>query len=77
MLLFAAYADLLGRTSVDLELPAPATVADVIHHLRERVPGAGALPERPLAALDRMHALPSQLVPPGSELALLPPMAGG
>jgi len=77
VLFFAAYADLLGRGWVDLELPAPATVEDVIRHLRERVPGAGALPERPLTALDRVHALPGQLVQPGSELALLPPMAGG
>ncbi len=77
VLLFARYAELVGRSSVDLEVPAPATVADVIRHLRERVPGAGALPERPLAALDRVHALPGHPVGTGAELALLPPMAGG
>lgn len=77
VLLFARYAEMVGRSSVELDVPAPATVADVIRHLRERVPGAGALPERPLAALDRVHALPGEPVGTGAELALLPPMAGG
>lgn len=77
VLLFARYAELVGVPSVDLDVPAPATVADVIRHLRERVPGAGALPERPLAALDHVHVLPGQPVGSGAELALLPPMAGG
>jgi len=77
VLLFASYAELLGRTSLDLDVPAPATVADVVRHLREQVPGAAALPERPLAAVDRVHVLPGHPVGSGTELALLPPMAGG
>jgi len=77
VLLFATYADLVGRPSVDVELPGPATVADVVRHLRQSVPGASRLPERPLAAVNQVHAQPNQPVSNGAELALLPPMAGG
>lgn len=77
VLFFAAYAELVGCPSVDVEVPAPATVADVIRHLRANVPGAGRLPERPLAAIDQVHAHHDHPVASGAELALLPPMAGG
>lgn len=77
VLFFAAYEELVGRASVDVEVPAPATVADVIRHLRASVPGMSRLPERPMAALDQVHAHPDHPVRSGAELALLPPMAGG
>ena len=77
VLFFAAYAELVGRPSVELEVPASSTVADVIRHLRVSVPGASRLPERPMAAIDQVHAHLDHPVASGAELALLPPMAGG
>jgi molybdopterin converting factor small subunit len=75
--LFARYAELVGRDHATLELPAASTVADAVRALRERVPGAAVLPERPLVAVNRAHALPSRPLADGDELALLPPLAGG
>ena len=77
VLLFASYADRLGREELAVQLEAPATVADVIASLRRGQAEAEALPERPLTALNRVHVPGSSVVHDGDELALLPPMAGG
>jgi len=75
--LFARYAELVGREEVEVPLELPATVADVVRALRERVAGAGALPERPLAAVNLRHARLDAPVQPGDEVAFLPPFQGG
>ena len=77
ILLFATYADLAGRGSVELSVAPPATVADVLRQLRDLVPGAARIPERPLVALNQVHARLETPVSDGDELAVLPPMAGG
>jgi molybdopterin converting factor small subunit len=76
VLLFASYADRLGGESLDLALPAPVTIGDVVTRLRS-LPGGGELPVRPLCALNLMHAGPETTVLPGDEVAILPPLAGG
>ncbi len=77
VLLFATYADLAGRESVDLRIDAPATVGDLLRQLRTVLPGAQAIPERPLVAVNQVHARLESPVQDGDEVALLPPMAGG
>lgn len=74
---FARYAELVGRDEARLTLPLPATVADVVRHARAALPGAQALPERPLAAVNLQHARADTPVRPGDEVALLPPLSGG
>lgn len=77
VLLFATYAELAGKGLVELSLPAPATVRDVLRRLRASLPGAERLPEQPLAAVNRTHARLSTPVQSGDEVAFLPPLAGG
>ena len=76
VLLFASYADALGAPSLTLELPADATVADVLAEVARR-PGAGMLPASPLVAVNQRYAPASTRVRPGDEVALIPPVAGG
>jgi molybdopterin synthase catalytic subunit len=76
VLLFASYADALGRPSVELDLPDDATVADLVRHLRA-TPGAGRLPARPLVAIDQAYARPDQRLAGAIEIAVIPPVAGG
>jgi molybdopterin converting factor subunit 1 len=76
VLLFASYADALGAPSLTVDLPAGATVADVLTAVRAR-PGAGGLPPRPLVAVNQRYASPSSPVAAGDEVALIPPVAGG
>lgn len=77
VLLFATYAEQAGRPQVDLTLPAPATVQDVLRRLRAALPAAERLPDQPLAAVNQVHARLSSPVRDGDEIAFLPPLAGG
>ncbi len=75
--LFAQYAEIVGRDELTVKLPPEATVGDAVCKLREQAPHGELLPERPLVALNQVHALPDQPLQDGDELALLPPVAGG
>ena len=76
VLLFASYADVLGRSALELSLPAGATVGDAVAGLAT-LPGADRLPPRPLVAVNERYASPDQVLRAGDELALIPPVAGG
>ena len=76
VLLFASYADALGASSLRVDLPVDATVADVLARLRAR-PGAERLPPSPLVAVNQRYATAASLVRPGDEVAVIPPVAGG
>lgn len=76
VLLFASYADALGAPSIAVDVPAEATVADVLTALRQR-PGAGVIPAKPLVAVNQKYARPATRVSAGDEVALIPPVAGG
>lgn len=75
--LFARYAEVTGEEEVEVEVPAPATVADAIAALRAQLAQGDRLPVRPMVARNRVHALSTDPVVDGDELALLPPLAGG
>jgi molybdopterin synthase sulfur carrier subunit len=75
--LFARYAELVGCSEAAVSVALPATVGDVVRRLRDEVPAARALPERPLAAVNMRHVKLDAGVQDGDEVALLPPIAGG
>jgi molybdopterin converting factor subunit 1 len=76
VLLFASYADALGASSLSVELPANATVADVLADLRSRA-GSERLPPAPLVAVNQRYADVASAVREGDEVAVIPPVAGG
>lgn len=76
VLLFASYADALGGPSVLVDVPAEATVQDVVDQVLA-LPGASQLPQRPLVAVNQRYARPTARVQAGDEVALIPPVAGG
>lgn len=71
------YAELVGREEMPVDLPLPATVADVVRWAKDQLPAARQLPERPLAAVNLLHVRSDATVRDGDEVALLPPLAGG
>jgi molybdopterin converting factor small subunit len=75
-LLFASYADALGADSIELRLPAGATVADLLAELRLHR-GAERLAPSPLVAVNLSYARPDQVLLGGEEVAIIPPVAGG
>lgn len=75
VLVFASYAEALGRDEISVDLASGATVADCVAAVRretgERVPPA------PLVAVNRRYARPDHVLAAGDEVALVPPVAGG
>ncbi len=76
VLLFARYADVLGADALSLDLPLPATLAQIVAAVRA-LPGGHRLPPHPLCAINLEQRAADTLVQPGDEVALLPPLAGG
>lgn len=76
VLLFASYADVLGAPAIDVDLPAGATVRDLIASVRARA-GSGGLPPSPLVAVNQRYATLDTLVSARDEVAIIPPVAGG
>jgi molybdopterin converting factor subunit 1 len=75
--LFARARDLAGSERVVIELPTGATVADLRRALAERYPPLAGFVDRCAVAVDTEFADDSQLLTPGAEVALLPPVSGG
>jgi molybdopterin converting factor subunit 1 len=75
VLLFASYAEQLGRTSMTLELPEGARVDEALTRVQSE--SAGRLPPKPLVAVNQSYASLSHVLRAGDEMAIIPPVAGG
>ena len=75
-LLFASYAEMLGASSIEVCLSRGASVADLVAAIRS-LPGAERLPPRPMIAVNHKYAQYEQILHPGDEVAVIPPVAGG
>ncbi len=73
---FASYAEKLGRSTLELELPAGATVADVMRSVTA-LSGGAKLPPSPLVAVNYAYARSDRTLSNGDEVAIIPPVAGG
>jgi len=76
VLLFASYADALGTSAIELDVPAGSTIRDVLGTLSS-LPGGDRLPPRPLVAVNEMYAPADTELRGGEEVAVIPPVAGG
>ena len=76
VLLFASYADVVGRSEIELDVQPGATVNDVVEHIRA-FGDAERLPAAPLVAVNEHYASGDRELHPGDEVALIPPVAGG
>lgn len=74
---FARYAEILGTEELTLTLPRESIVLDAVRRVREELPHGARIPQRPLVAVNREHALADRPLADGDELAFLPPLAGG
>jgi molybdopterin converting factor subunit 1 len=76
VLLFASYADAVGRSQIELDVTSGATVKDVIDRVRE-MSDTDRLPAAPMVAVNEQYASRDRELHPGDEVALIPPVAGG
>jgi len=76
VLLFASYADALGKSVIELDVKPGSTVRDILGTLSS-MPGGDRLPPRPLVAVNEEYASASTPLNGGEEVAVIPPVAGG
>ena len=76
-LFFAAYRDLVGTSALTVELSDGATVGDLVAELRGRGAPYDGLPLEPAIAVNQTYAYLDECMPPGAEVAFIPPVAGG
>lgn len=74
--LFGRYRDLAPGPSLDVHVPAPATVADLVAALHA-LSLEPRLPDRPVVAVNHRPAPDGQVLGTDDEIALIPPVAGG
>ncbi len=73
--LFGRYRELADGGALAVDLPAGATVADLVTALHRAA--ADSLPARPVVAVNRRPAGDEVVIGPDDEVALIPPVAGG
>ncbi len=79
VLFFSVLQDVVGRTEVDCDLgdAQSVTVSDLLGHLFERYPELARWKESLLISADLEYVRPEDIVRPGQEIAIMPPVQGG
>ncbi len=75
--LFAGLREAAGRESLTVPLPPGATVALLRQKLAECHPMLASWLPRCAVAVNYEYLTDEQVVPPGAEVALIPPVSGG
>ncbi len=75
--LSAGLSQAVGRPRLSIELPPPATAATLIDALCAAHPAAAEPLRRAIVAVGGAAVGPDAALPPGQEVALLVPVAGG
>jgi molybdopterin converting factor subunit 1 len=75
--LFARARELAGADTIEVALPAGATVCDLRRRIGEACPALAGLLQRSALAVNDEFAEDALTLPLGAEVALLPPVSGG
>ena len=75
--LFASYRERVGRGSLELVLPAGATVGEIARKVVEHYPGIIADPSKLVIAVNQEYQDHAYELSDGDEAALIPPVSGG
>lgn len=74
---FGAARELVGAADVSLDLPTSATIVEVKTLLSARYASLSGLLSRSAIARNYEYAHDSDVIAPGDELAVIPPVSGG
>jgi molybdopterin converting factor subunit 1 len=75
--LFALARQRAGRPEVTVEVPEPPTVAGLKRALAEAHPALAPMVPGLMIAVDAEYAPDAAPIPPGAEVAAIPPVSGG
>jgi len=76
VLLFASYADAFGSRRLNVSVPTPCRVDDLVAAMRG-LPGGHVLPTKPLVAVNHAWVPGDVSITATDEVAVIPPVAGG
>lgn len=74
---FALYRERAGCNLAPVEMPAGATVADLVTELRRQFPRLAPPEVSIVVAVNAEYADPDTPLHPGDEICLIPPVSGG
>ena len=75
--LFAAARQAAGCDRLDIELPPRSTIGQVRSRLAGEIPQLSGLAGQVMFAIDSEYASDSEEIPPGADVACIPPVSGG
>jgi molybdopterin converting factor subunit 1 len=75
--LFALYRERAGVREFPLELPAGATVSELTDAVRLRYPRLAPPEVKIVVAVNADYAEPEDVLNPGDDVCLIPPVSGG
>ena len=77
LLFFATLKDIIGAREMKLDVPAGATVSDVLTHLETSYPRVKDYRRIVLTAINEEYVAQDAVVNEGDEVAIFPPVSGG
>ena len=77
ILLFASLREKAKRGEIDVEIAAPVTVAQLLEDLGLKHPTLAPLLQLCRVAVNQEFVEAEETIPPGAEIALIPPVSGG
>lgn len=75
--LFAGLREMIGKASIDVELPEGATVATLKECIEREYPLVRALSSSLVCAINEEYVPGDQQIRSGDTVALIPPVSGG
>jgi molybdopterin synthase catalytic subunit len=75
--LFATLKDRAGQNQIDVTIPSPATVQDLLDAVQVSYPLLAPSLPTVLVAINKNFAFPETIIDPDDEVALFPPVSGG
>ena len=75
--LFALYRERAGCSTISLEVPDGATVAEMTHEVRRRFPQLAPPEVQIVVAVNADYAEQDLVLQPGDDVCLIPPVSGG
>jgi molybdopterin converting factor subunit 1 len=75
--LFAGLREMIGKPSIDVELPEGATVATLKERIEQEYPLVRALSSSLVCAINEEYVPGDRPIRAGDDIALIPPVSGG
>jgi molybdopterin converting factor subunit 1 len=75
--LFAVAREIAGADAIELQVPAGASVRDVLHELVQQAPALSRVVAHSILAVDGEPANEDAAIGADAEVALIPPVSGG